>query len=1374
MRRRRLSTSGAHVCSKAGALHAVHAQVSREPKCQEQVHQMINLASNLTHTLRRWNVLIPAIAVAIGLILSGSGLWAQSGAGSIQGTVTDSTGAVIPDATISVVNQATNSNTDTKSNNVGFYQVPELFTGNYTITVTAGGMSTYKTSLQLQVAQNAVINPVMTAGSVTQQIEVAADVAQLTTTDNGTIASTLEAARINQLPMNGRTLITLVGQTTPGLEGNGQRANGLMGEALEYVADGVPLSNRQFGGMNLAQTQAPDPDSVQEVRAETTNTSAQYSEPGTVIITTKSGTNSLHGSAFETARNNAIGIAKNRNNLASFVAPHLVRNEFGASAGGPIILPHVYHGKDKSFWFFSYERYSLANPSNEIVDVPTPAFRAGDFSGYTNSSGVAQPLYDPATTRNDPNCNGTGFANAYCRTPFANNQIPISRLSPTMKIIYDITPLPTNSLNPMLAQNAGNSAAAGSIIGGNLTAVNPTFVVVPTITFRLDHEFNEDNRAYLRYTSNNLTNISLRNYTNTNLNNPTTLANDGLPAQATGVAINPSSQFAAAIGYTHVFSPSFFNELIVSQQWMAQHNFAGGTPTVALEKVLKTPNNFGEPGFPAFGVPNGSLPGLLNGLWGYGGTQFIYGISQIVVNFDDNITLTRGKHQFQFGGRYRHEHFGWLPDESADNVLVSGLGTALSQGGTTTPSPNTGGSDPDAFLGNASNYSVTQEPPYAKFHDMEIDGYFQDNWHLARNLTANLGVRWEDHPATYTNDGVYNSFDLKSDAEILQSTPADLIARHYTTQAIIQNMMNIGAKYETAAQAGVPSTLMRNYPFNFSPRVGIAWQPFGGKHGTVLRGAYGRYIYPMPTRSFIKNPMGNNPLVASYSQNFNNSNQTDGVANAQLRYPQQGSPSVWTQSGTTMSPFLPIMGSNSADNVNSSTTTSITPGVALWSNSQAMPPDFVTQLNFTIEQPLKGNSALRVTYLWSHGTNLDHYFNPNNTTASGTQQFLWNMTHDTAANSANGYISTRPYDTTTWGNNTWDVKDGWSNDNALQLNYQRLFHHGIAYQISYVWSKAFRLGGNYFRDASLYPAANFLGVLPTAAGTSYTAATATGQVITPGLPPAAPAGTLPWQEYHKLLYWQAYKPDTAIPFHHVTFNGVVDLPFGRGKRFLGGVSKLADEAVGGWQIAGAGQVVSQAFAPALGNWGAVNKIKLYKNSVTVMDSIGVPQKKKLWFNGFILPSTTQIGQISGLPSGYTVGQASSPAFESPINFLPGTCGGVAQAICSTTNNVNVVGPTGTFNNIAFTPGQGNLGNNPFSRTVLPGPFNYNVDLSVFKVFPITERMALRFNADAFNALNIQGFVNPNTTTGEIAYAGNGQSTSYWTPRQVQLTLRLQF
>ena len=1332
---------------------------------------------SLTHTLHTREFHLLEIAIILGMALYGVTALAQSGAGSIQGSITDSTGAVVPGAMIHVVNNTTGVTADTKSNGVGFYMIPGLFAGSYTVTIASPNMKTYKAGVQLLVDQRAVINPVLSVGLVTEQIEVNIDMVQLTTTDSGTVTSTLESDRINQLPMNIRELLFLTAETSPGMEQTGtggEMVNGLPGEAMEFVADGVPLSNRQFGGINLAQTQLPDPDAVQELRVETINTGAQFSEPGTTIITTKSGTNSLHGSAFETARNNAIGIAKNRNNLYNFVAPHLVRNEFGASAGGPIIIPHVYHGKDKTFWFLAYERYSLANPSDEIVDVPNQQERNGDFSWYTNASGVYQQLYDPATTTNSANCNGTGIANSYCRAPFGNgilgslgnNQIPSSRLSPTMKMIFDITPQPSGPLaanNPMEATFSG-----GAISNGNLTAINPTFTVVPTITFRLDHEFDENNRAYLRYTQNVLSGIALRNFTTTNISNPATIAAHGFPNDATGLAVNPSASFGTAIGYTHVFSPNLFSETIISQQWMDQHAFAGGKPFADFESMLGTPNNFGEGGFPSFGSQE-----LLSGNWGYGGTQFIYGLSQIISNLDENLTWIKGKNQMSFGGRYRHERFGDLPDEIQDFIEFNGQGTAIynkSSDATYSPTANTGGDDPDAYLGDVSYYSVTQEPPYCHFHDMEFDAYFQDNWHVSRNVTANLGLRWEDHPAAWTKYGIYNSFDLKNDAVVLQVPPSTLISEGYTTQAIITGMEDIGAVYETPQQAGFPNALMRNYPLNFSPRLGLAYQPFGGQHGTVIRSAYGRYSYPMPTRSFLKNAIQNNPMVAAFNQNWTNQNQTpDGLPNAQLRYPQGSG--TWTPSSL----FMPIMGVNSSNNVNSATTNSLLPGVTLYGNSQSMPPDFVTQANFTVEQPLKGNTALRVTWIWSHGTNLDHYYYINN----APSPFLWEMMTDTAVPTANGSEATRPYDPKTWGSNTWDVKDGWSNDNALQVNYQRLFHKGIAYQVSYVWSKSFRVGGNYVRDSYVYPGANFLGALPIAGGTSYTtAAVGTspaldtaggGTVLTPSLPPKSPAGTLSWQEYHKLIYWEDYKPDTAIPFHHIRFNGLVDLPFGRGKQFLSGVNKWEDEVVGGWQIAGDGQVITQRFAPAIAGWGATNPIKMYKNGVTVTDCTGVCQKKKLWFNGYIAPTAAAMGQITGLPSGYTVNSATSPAYESPINFT-----GSNGTITGTNSNVNVTGPLNTFAAQGFSPSPSNYGDNPYSRTILPGPINFNVDLSVYKVFPITERFALRFNADAFNALNIQGFQTPNTTTGEIAYAPNGQSTSYWTPRQIQLTLRLQF
>jgi hypothetical protein len=251
-----------------------------------------SIVSHLVHDFRVWRQRAIAVAIMIGLALGCSISFAQSGAGSIQGTVTDSTGAVMPGASIHVINQATGSTADTKANGVGFYQVPGLFTGVYDVTITATGMKTYKTRIELLVDQNAVINATMTAGEVTQEVEVKASFVQLTTTDNGVIASTLENERINQIPMNGRNVMNLIGESTPGLENCiqgavGTCANGLMGQAMEYVADGVTLTNREFGGEHMGLNQMPDPDSIQEVRVETSGVGAQFATPAAMARSLK-------------------------------------------------------------------------------------------------------------------------------------------------------------------------------------------------------------------------------------------------------------------------------------------------------------------------------------------------------------------------------------------------------------------------------------------------------------------------------------------------------------------------------------------------------------------------------------------------------------------------------------------------------------------------------------------------------------------------------------------------------------------------------------------------------------------------------------------------------------------------------------------------------------------------------------------------------------------------------------------------------------------------------------------------------------------------------------------------------------------------------
>src|ERR1700722_16954080 len=285
-----------------------------------------------------------------------AGVLAQSGAGSIQGAIQDASSAAIVGCSVHAVNQSTGVVNDTTSNSSGFYSIPGLFAGNYTLTFTAAGMKKYQATIALQDAQVAVLNPKLTVGDVTDQVTVIGDAVQLATYDSGTVSTQLDFNRIDQLPQNGRNVLGLAQNTVAGVEVNGTRANGLMGEGMEYSQDGAPMTNRDFGGeANSAQSTLPDPDAVQEVKFQTLNSRARFATPAPVIITSKSGTNESHGSAFEPARNNAIGIARARQNPANFAAPHFVRNEFGATFGGPISIPKLYNGKNKSFFFFAYE-----------------------------------------------------------------------------------------------------------------------------------------------------------------------------------------------------------------------------------------------------------------------------------------------------------------------------------------------------------------------------------------------------------------------------------------------------------------------------------------------------------------------------------------------------------------------------------------------------------------------------------------------------------------------------------------------------------------------------------------------------------------------------------------------------------------------------------------------------------------------------------------------------------------------------------------------------------------------------------------------------------------------------------------------------------
>ena len=289
---------------------------------------------------------------------------------------------------------------------------------------------------------------VLQVGQAVTQVDVK-DVTPLVTTTNSTLGHTLERQRIEQLPINGRSFSALL-VTVPGIEYGNSNASGriqsygMRVNSNTTVFDGAPI-NEVWEGYDFGR--APGLDAVQEFRVETNNSSAKFSRPNTVILSSKSGTNQFHGSLFETNRNSGYGVARRREDTFS-KAPFLNRNEFGGSAGGPLYIPKLYKGRNRTFFFVSSEGLRSVSYATGQYSVPTEAMRNGDFRGLADTQGRPILLYDPQTT--DPK--------TWQRTPLFYRDIPNmidpARITSLAKFLFSVTPLP-NRPNVKIA--LGNS-----------------------------------------------------------------------------------------------------------------------------------------------------------------------------------------------------------------------------------------------------------------------------------------------------------------------------------------------------------------------------------------------------------------------------------------------------------------------------------------------------------------------------------------------------------------------------------------------------------------------------------------------------------------------------------------------------------------------------------------------------------------------------------------------------------------------------------------------------------------------------------------------------------------------------------------------------
>lgn len=968
------------------------------------------------------------LRLALVILTSAVAAWAQTGAGTIQGTVKDPSGAAVPGASVTLVQTQTGLHYNTTTNSAGFYVFPSKPLGPYALSVEAPGMAKWRTEFTLQVGQTAQVDTTMKVGSTTTQVTVAANVTPLVNTTDATLSNIVEHTRIEQLPLNGRRVDTLVYNTTPGVTyyrgtNSVPAVNGII-YGSQTTQDGALLENRDWQRL---PDRLPGLDTIEEFSVDTSNASAKAERPGTITLTTRHGTNQLHGSVFETNRDNAYGVSRARQDFFT-KAPHLVRNEFGGSVGGPVDLPKIYNGKDKTFFFFSYEGFRLRQATTGAATVPTAAMRNGDFSGLVNGSGQTLTLYNPFST---------SPTTPWTRTAFPNNQIPSNLESPLAKYLYGVTPMPTlANVNPL--------------VDNNWYGLGSQTQNQKTLTLRLDHQISQRDQTFLRFTHG--TNVDTR--FNNGINGST------WPSTSDGFfnVYAPSGHTDdGVVSWTHTYSPSFFGETLFTYSRdyhiEAPSTLANSAVNVAAKLGLPNPINSPEP--PP--ILNAGMPN-----YDYNSGAYLNIARSSLWDITENMTKTVGKHELQFGGTLQWEHDYTLPDQQYSSGLESfdSLATALydpTSGSAFTPLPLTGSGAANLYLGVATYQSYVNRNAYLNYVS-EKALYFQDNYKVTPRLTLNLGVRWEYNSPANLSDNSLTGFNPATHAVVLQTSIDNLARLGDVVPQIAADYAALGVKYESPAQAGLPQNLVYANKHDFGPRLGFAYRLTSGQHFSVLRGGFGRYYYPDSLRLWNGDNQFSVPVSGTLLNNPNLGSQSP-----------DGNPNYLLRSVPTI-----IAGQNSQNAISLDQAVGISPGTGYvaWVDPHS-PTSHADMWNLTYEKQLSAGTGLSLTYVGTHGANMPQYYSINDVPSN----FAWFM--NTGQTLPGASYNEQPFDQV-FGQIQQYRKTGWSNDNSFQVELQHQYSKGYAFQVFYVLSNAFRAAGDGWRGNYVWSPNLFLpGMLPS-------------------------------------------------------------------------------------------------------------------------------------------------------------------------------------------------------------------------------------------------------------------------------------------------------
>jgi hypothetical protein len=1297
------------------------------------------------------------------LLFHSQSAFGQVDEGAITGTVQDASGAVVPNADVTLLNTDQGITLETKTNSNGGYTFSPVRIGRYTLTVTAQGFAkTTQKNLTVNVAQFLEVNVQLKLGAATETVEVNT-APPLLQTEEASVGQVIGQQEVNALPLNGRNFTFLAqlgaGMQTPQADTRGNAAsgafsaNGLRPAQNNYLLDGIDNNSNAVDFLNGTNfVILPPLDAIQEFKVQTADFSAELGRSAGAVLnaTIKSGTNSIHGAAWEFFRNDVLDAADWFEDNGAIPKGELRQNQFGASIGGPII-------KNKIFFFGDYEGFRRVQGTVETGSVPTALERS---SGYTNlsdiltqSAGAARTdilgrsippgaILDPATTRGigcgqpdpvsgiaGPACptgSPTGTVVGYARDPFGTcgpsttsftaaacglNQLPASRLDANAIKLLNLYPSPTSGLatytsSPHLFEHKNAFDVRGDI--------NP----------------NEKEQIFVRFS----------------------YADDPqyIPGIFGGVAdggsfdqgIQTAKSDQAVAGWTHVFTPQTINQ--VRAGFAHLHTTRYGPEGT----VSGIPAQYGIQGIPQppDAPENGGLPALnITNLQTLGSNDYLPSdeVSQ-TLQVTDDLTKIYGKHSFKAGVELQHVRFSTLqPAEShgqfdwygtyteipslypANATVNTNTGLSSSTGGiaqflldpVAATYPTDGGF---SYSGGADNVAVSN---IGKTYDEKEYSaiYIQDDWKVSPKLTLNLGLRWDKFgPINETNGGQGNFVPSYFGKPTFLLPASGKDNRTLSTGNGPANAANPGSSgtcqgvgcwgfVDLLAQDGITLSITDQYgkgllqtpDTNLAPRVGFAYQV---DPKLVVRGGFGLFFNSFENQGYGPNIGENYPFQYNFTYapraNPNNPSVSSQVAPVSYGTPYSGCSTAGLggtaslEAGVSCTTFTPAY-------VNAD-------GLGL----QGLQFDYQTprtySANLTFQYSLTHSLSAQASYVFTDGQDLQTGIGANNVT--GILPANESTTQVDA--SGNPLAGMKRYPD--FGGGSYQATVGASQYHGLQAKLEQQFANGLSYLLAYTFSKTLSDAGDLLNGGS---------------NGGYRAASV------PGLGPR--------------FDWGLADFNIRQVFH---FSGLYELPLGKDKLFLNNTGKVGDAVIGGWSFnwiatLQGGQPINLTCPTSTTSGTNCNDIRVAGQS----QDLGIKNKAIAANNGALKP--------------FWFGNAA--AFQQPCEL--GTEGPISGS------------PAGCV------PLQGAsaLGSSYGGETF--GPGFHRLDFSLFKAFKLTERFSMQFRSEFFNILNHPNFNAPNFGgNGVVSIGGSGNfndphfgevgSTrdAPYDPRQIQFALKLYY